>query len=417
MTSAGIQYASWYARDPFRLGKIEAVVLPYSKVNWDTFQTPAPNVVDQVAPVLGARVKAMFEQLVNVININGRFTPNQLLTAIGDFTAYLDFYTNAFSEIWAALCVIKAMDLNSSFRAMGAGVAGGGNLDRIATAWRRLQLVPVPPEFPKLLSKIMGVIYSEPEDFAYITYSDPNATAALVTDWTLATGAGSVAALLTTAEGQLATLETSGAEVSIIQELMSVVYGDPAPLPEPFVNSNQVAFDMHFTRESVFLVATFFAQPSLQPAGGAGGTIPVLIRKGYEKDEMTDLMFTFLRPQIYDASGLTGTLGATHSSVGLLTQADNQAGYSRVYGPLPGNNTIFQDTSFAALNFGNNTFVEIEFWAEFVQSTSGTLNWQTDSRSYDPWTSFYPNPAALGSNTEAWINRLFFTGMKIKELR
>jgi hypothetical protein len=330
-TLSGASLSTWYSRDPFRATKTEAIILPYSKVNWGTFQVGTPAIADTVAVQLGARVLALFQQMVDVINYNGRFTPNQLITTAADWSNYLNHFTNAFTILWALLSSVEALDINASTRAFGTGVAAAGNLDQIAMAWRRLQLVPIPPAIPVYLASIFGVLYADKEDYVQIAYCDPNAAPALVTDWTLGTGAGSIAALIAQANVDITAMEGNTVEANLIQEVLSIVYGPPARFPKPCVTKNTCAFDMHFTRASVFLVATMFAQPGIT-SPGPGGSVPILIRKGMEADPVADLLATYLRPQFFDATGPAGSDGATDSIVGICTRPTT----SRVLGDIMG---------------------------------------------------------------------------------
>jgi len=414
LTSSGLEFATWYSRDPFRTEKTEAIVFPYEQVSWRTFQTLTPGTTDSSATIVGNRVLALFQQIVDVINFNGRFTPNQLLTTSSDWTGYLNNYTLVFSILWSALCVIEALDVNQSFRAFATGMAGSGNLDRIMMAWRRLQLVPIPPGFVEYLAKVTGVKFSDMEDFGIVMYNDPNAALANITDWT---SAAAVSTLIGTAETQLAVLEGNTLENNLIQEVLSIVYGPPAPLPAPIVDHNQLAFDLVFTSCATYLVtALTYSEPQLSVIG-PGGTLPVLIRKGLDGDPMADIAFSLLRPSLYDASAIVGSMGASHSNTGLFNHAAGSQNFSRYYGAdATSNNTILSESTFLALNYGNGTFFEVQWWADFVSSTSGTQFWGKDSRAYDKWNSYYPNAGAIASNSIALLDKIFFKGMKINVL-
>lgn len=410
----GASLSTYYTRDPFMGQRTEVIVRPMPTIAWGSFQCATPAVVDTQAANAAARVSALPNQLFDVININGRFTPNQSLATAADWITYLNSYCQTFSILWTYLSAWKALGINASTRSFGTGMAANGLLDRVAFAWDRLQLIPIPPAIPKLMSEITGVFYSDAEDTVLFGYSDPNATSAVVTDWTsTATTAGTISSLITTVEANLLGMEQSGAESGIINELMAVVYGSPEVLPSPDVWNDQILFDQWFTMASQFLVtANTFVQPR-RISSDPGGVFPILIRKGQESSPHANRMFTFLRPQIYDA-GPADAGAATTSVVGLLSSPNNSSSFSRYYGPGTANNTILGETTFAALNFGNNTFYEVEWWAAFVESTSGTVSWRADSRAYDRWERYYPNPGLLGGNTVKYLDNLFFSGMRIK---
>lgn len=414
LLSSGTELSTYYTRDPFMGQRAEAVIRPMPQIAWGSFQVPTPGVVDTQAANAAARVLALPNQMFEVININGRFTPNQTLVTATDWSTYLNSYSQTFSILWTYLCAWKAMGINASTRSFATGMAANGLVERVAFAWDRLQLLPIPPALPKFLSELFGVFYSDAEDTVIYGYSDPNATNAVVTDWTATgTGAGTLSSLLTSCEVNLAGLEATGAEVSIINELLAVIYGAPEPLPEPKVWNDQILFDQWFCMASQYLVtANMFVQPR-RISSDPGGVFPILIRKGQENSPYADRMFTFLRPQIYDA-GPADAGEATTSTVGLITTTNNIASFSRYYGPGTSNNAILAETAFTALNFGNNTFYEIEWWAGFTQSTSGIASWRSDSRMYDRWERYYPNPAILGGNTIKYVDKMFFDGMKIR---
>lgn len=407
--------SSQYTRDPFRTEKVEVVTFPYNQISWGGFQVSSPGTVDAIASNMGTYVQNFFQRLVEVISFNGRFVPNQILTSAGDFVTYLNAYTQAFGALWALLSTYAAADLNTSTRLLAKGIASNGNMDTILMMWRRLQAIPIPPGIPELLSTITGAYYADAEDALIVAYPTVNESQAATYDWSAPTGANSINSLLTDIAGNLAGLEAAGSEANILTEVFGVVYGVPAPLPKPYVHSSPVEYDLHFTRAAVFdVAANQYVQPSINGTG-AGGTVPVLIRRGHENDAAVKYMFSFLRPQIYDAA--TNGAHATSSQVGLLLNNDNaHAGYCRYYGPGSSNNTTLTDGSFSALNFGNNSFYEVEWWAAFVASTSGTVSWTGDSRSYDRWTIYYPNVALLNSATETLINEIFYKGAKIKTL-
>lgn len=415
LTTSGVALGSYYTRDPFRANKDEAIVFEYPQIAWGSFQVATPLTTEPVALQLGLRVVNFFAQFVDVLNFNGRFTPNELLTATTDFTVYLSNFTEAFSILWTYYGVYAALDINTSTKSFGRGI-GGANVPRAAELWRRLQLLPIPPGFVDCLSKITGVFYSDIEDFVILGYVSRGASTVAVTDWTLNTGALSVDALLNVAETDIAAMEGTANEANIITALLAMVFGTPAPLPNAYVNGNQLAFDLHFTRSPIFRVAaTQFVQPGTN-GGGSGGTVPIMIRRGMESDLYIEYAFSLLRPNLYSPDTDGGH--ATSSQVGLLIAAPNNTqDFSRYYGPNAGaNNTILTDASFAALNFGNGTFFEVLRWAAFIQSTAGLVNWSQDSRAYAHWTLYYPNVALLGDQTLIMLEKIFFSGMKVKEL-
>jgi hypothetical protein len=419
-TVSGGSLSTFYSRDPIRTQKAEAIILPYVNSNMMTsassvaFQSNGATVIDPSADAAGREVTNIFQQLVDLINFSGKFTPNELLQVAADWGGYLQFYTMSFSALWAYWSVLSGLGINASFRSFGTGCAAQGLLDRVAVAWDRLQLIPIPPMFPKMLSEIFGVYYGNEEDWGFVTYMDPNSSLTVVTDWTsTGSGAGTITSLINAIDGPtgfLTSLENSTNEANQIQEIISRVYGPPEPLPKPMVWEDPLLFDQHYCRLVKYLVTNMFAQPQIT-ALGAGGTVPLLVRKGQEGSKYASRMASFLRPAFYDASAVNGSLGTHGSDVGFCTGSAALQDYSRYYGPGPNNNTIYSDSSFAALNYGNATFVEIEWWAAFVQSTSGVLSWVTDSRAYDRWDVLYPNSAFLGSNTNKELSNLFFTGL------
>lgn len=414
--SSGLEFGSYYTRDPFRSKKTEAIILEYAQVTWAAFQVTNPGTADTTANNLGTRVLAMFNNLTDVINFNGRFVPVNALTSANDFAVYINSYSVAFSILWTYLSAFEALEVNTSSKSFGGGIGKAGNISRAAELWRRLQLVPIPPGLPKFLAQITGVFYSEIEDMLIYAYINTAASPTVVTDWTLATGALSVDVLLSLAETDIAGLESSTSEANLVAETFAIAYGVPRPLPTPMIHSNPSSFDLHFTRASVFIDdEDLYAQPSAN-GGGAGATIPILVRKGHEKDPINNIAFSLLRPQLYDAA--TDGANATSSPVGLLINNSNSGGnFGRYYGPAAANNSIIQDNTFAALNYGDGSFLEVEFWASFVQSTSGIVNWRNDARSYDRWTSFYPNVAALGDQSLVLLNQIFFDGLMVRTLR
>lgn len=416
LEGSGLGFSTYYSRDPFRTNKIEADIFEYSAVSWGAFQVGTPGTVDTTAHNLGTRVSQIFQTIVDVINYNGRFTPNQLLTSDADWITYINSYCVAFSILWTYFSAFEALDINQSTKSFGKGIGSAGNIGHATELWRRLQMIPIPPGLPEFMSKITGVMYSDVEDYLLFAYINTAASITAVTDWTLATGALSVDVLLTLAETDIAGMESNTAEANIIQEVLSIVYGVPAPLPTPHIINSSVAYDLHFTHASIFHVANQFVIPSGNN-GQAAATVPILWRKGMESDPYKEIAFSLLRPQLYDAATLGGH--ATSSQVGLLIMAaNNNSNFSRYYGPnAANNNQILLDNSFAALDFGTPNFFEEEWWSAFLNSTAGIINWFADSRSYDRWDTYYPNVAALADQSLILINKIFFDGMKIRDLR
>jgi len=397
-----------YGRDPYRVNKVEALILEYPQVNWGTF-TNNTGAGDPSAAQCGARLTAIYAEITDVINFNGRFIPQQVLTSAGDFAKYLNNYTECFSICFSILSVMKCLDLNTSFRAFGPGLSGQGNLDRVALAWRRLQKVPIPPKVVEHISQLVGVFYSDVEDFAFVTHVNNAATITNVTDFTSASAVGT---LITRAETLLVSLETTTLEAAQIGQTFGVVYGTPAPLPEPEPHTQADQFDLHFTRGINYLSGTNTACPIITGPGNVGGVFPVLQRKGADNDTL----FSLLRPQLYSFSGVPSSASTDLS--GLLTNVTGTADFSRYYGPnVATNNTIISDSSFAALNYGDGSFFEVQWWASLVQSAGINGIWQHDSRSYDRWDEYYPTVQNIGSNTVKKLDTMFLTDLSIRDLR
>lgn len=421
LADSGLEFTTYYTSDPFMTNKTEVVVLEYATINWGTFQIGTPLVVDTNAQNLGTRVTAQWQTICDVINWNGRFSPNQLLTVATHFPTYLNSYHAVFSILWTFLSLYEALDINTSTRLFGKGIGQAGNIAHAAELWRRLQLIPIPPGFVEHLSMITGVYYSDIEDMVILGYVNSAAVKAGNTDWQLATGALSVDVLLTFCETNMAGLEGGTNEAPIINEVLSIVYGVPSPLPKPYVHTDPVAFDVHFTCASTFHVATQFTAPSTNSQQGAG-TVPVLIRTGWETSPYCNIMFSLLRPQIYDAGNLGSN--ATSSQVGLMIIPSTNAleDFSRYYGPTAGgtNHTLeLADSAFTAPQLGGAgvNFFEVRWWELFTQTTSGIAAWFTDSRSFDRWSTFYPNVAAMYAQSTILVENMFYKGMKIRELR
>lgn len=398
-----------YGRDPFRTEMLEVVVWEMTTWNFTTFVND-PLDVDPVAAYVAARMLQMYTQIVDVINYNGRFVPNPILVTASDFTGYLNSYATVFGQLYTILSVIQNLDVNASMRSFSGGVSGAGNLDRAITAWERLQNVPIPPKFvTDILQPIVGVFFCEPDQHVYLGYVNPASSVANVTDWT---SSAAVSLLIGQCETLLGTLESTGAENPLIGSVLGQVYGVPANLPEPVLHTDPILWDLWYTQIAQFLVtAVEFATPTLT-ALNPGGIIPILIRNDVK--DVNPLAFSLLRPAPYSYSTSTGQ-GGTAKVTGIMTQLSTTAGYSRIYTTGAGNNTIVTNNTFGAINFGNGTQWEVQWWSPFEQSTSGVVGWQLDTRSYDRWDVFYADAALLGAQTIKLLDVAFMTGINLRD--
>lgn len=408
---SGARLSTPYGRDLLRTAEVEAVVWELSNASWNNF-TNNPASTDPLVTTLTTRMLGYFNELVAMINFNGRFIPTEVLATPGDFSSYLTQYHIVFNIVWTFLSVVQNLDTNASTRQFGAGVAGSGNLERALMLWKRLQKVPIPPQLPILLSEITGMFYSEPADMVILGYVNTASNATTVTDWTLSTGAQSVGTLLSLAETSMTNIESAAGEAGVIFEMMAMAYGVPQPLPVPYMHTDLASWDLWFTQAAVFLVAAaIYAEPGPAGSVSASGILPILLRTDEDPHR---LAFTALRPQLYNF-GATGSQGATSTLTGLMSIADTIQSYSRAYGTF-GAEGIITDSLFAALNFGNASFLEVSWWAAFTQSTSGTVRWTADSRSYDRWDVFYATVEQLAMNTGKVLDEIFLNGLRIREL-
>lgn len=409
----GGTFATPYGRDPFRTHKLEAMIMPYTAVNWNSLWNDGAS-TDTIAPLVASKVASMFEILVDAINYRGKFTPNQVLTAITDWPTFLNNYHIAMSCLYAVLSVFEAVDLNPSFRAFGTAIGTSGLIERAKFDWHRLNLVPMAPGFPKLVAKLSGVFINADEDWAYVTYVNSGDNPTTVEDWTLATGIGIV---LTAAETALSLLELGTTEGNIIHEILANVYGPPEVLPTPKPHLEPQLFDLHFTRVCSMKGSTsgnYFSQPNFigNTLGGAAQVFPILARRGME---IEPLAFTLLKPMVYP----NNYAAATSRNSGLLSLRSSEQGFGRIYtsGVAASNNIIVTDAKTDA-TFGTEnmltdppTFFEIEWWYALAANNT-TIGFQMDVRLYDRWDVFYATNGQILSPSTSCIDTLFAEGMR-----
>lgn len=408
-----------YGRDPFRVNKTEAFIMEYPQVHWENFNNLG-GTADPVAVAVEAKTQQIVGILLDTINYNGRFIPNQVLSAIADWTTFLNNYTVAFSILYSVLSLPLAANLNPSFRAFATALAGSGNIDRAVYDWKeRLQFIPVPHNLPTWLSRLFGVFYSDAEDFAYVAHINTSAAVANVTDFT---SASAISTLLGVAETALTACETTGAEAPIIHEILAVVYGVPPKLEMPQIHSSQCGFDLHFTHcvQVKDNTSGNFKSTPTPTSLDAGGVIPILRRRG--NTDYDDVLSTVLRPAVY--SFTTGAEGANTNSTGLCTFNNLVQNFGRYYGTnAAANNTILTDAlaaaAFGTYNFNTPSFFESEWWfLADIESTAATaLEWKQDPRSYDRWDEFYVSLQRFIGSTNKVLDQLFLTGLAIRTLR
>lgn len=413
----GSSYVTPYGRDPIRTNKIEVAVFEYFGARWDLFQSTGGT--DPSATLVAQRVLQIFQLMVDTINYNGRFTPNQILTTAGDFATYLNNYTNALTGLNTLMSIADGIDLNQSMRIIATTLASGGLLDRLAMDWRRLQLIPVPPELPLLLLKLSGIYANDAQEVVYMSHVNAGASPTHVTDFTLNAGVDSISALLTTIETDLNTLEVGTSEGNIIQEVMAMVYGAPKPLPQPMVHREPGLYDLNFTRGVAYedlTAVTFMFMPNLSSAVATTGIMPVLQRRGLTPEP---LLATLFRPNAYCTQD-TGFNAAFHST-GLFTPNAGAPTFARVYGPASVNNTILTDAqttaNFGTLNFQGNLFYELEWWSPLAGSTKASTRYDFDNRNYDRWDEFYVQTISMASSTIQLLDEIFLIDTRIRALR
>lgn len=409
----GSSISTPYGRDPIKVSGLEACVLEYQNFNWQSFTNGG--VADTMAAIITAKVNAVFEQIVNTMNFNGRFTPIEVLTTASDWPAYLNNYSLAFGILWTFKSVIMAENLNAYFRQFATAIATAGLTSRIEYDWERLNLVPIPSGVPKLLSEITGVFKNADEDWGYLAYVNTAASTVTVTDWT---SNAALVTLLTLAETTMSSLETGTFEAATIAQIISAVYGVPKPLPQPYVHVSSTQFDLHFT-QAVCVKGTTSGNYFMEPDTTGFGLIstpaylvPILQRKG-EADY--PLLFSYFRPNL----SFTATGTAAANRTGLMTWGTSSPDFSRVY-QSSGANGIFvnqqADAGFGTYNFVTPSFVEVEWWF-LLANNSHPVNIQQDTRLYDRWDILYTSEGQLATNTMKFLDMIFLdeAGLSIRD--
>jgi len=399
-----------YGRDPYSGNKVEVCTLEWQFSSFDSFSSNGAT-TNVGAIACQNRVKNYFQMFVNALNYKGRFTPNQILTAVGDFATYINNYHKAFSGLWTILSISEGIDLNPSMRLFAQGVGIGGILDRTVLNWRRLQSLPIPPKLPtELFNKLSGVFFADDSSPVYTANLNASTSSATITDYSSSTSVGT---LLTNVEIALAAMETNTAESNIVQQVLGALFGEPRPLPTPAVWRDPTLWDMLFTKCSTILNTTS-ALLIVEPYSVAGTLpVPILERKGMSND----LLFTLLRQEPFSSSA--GDI-ATRETIGIINGANTGNSFSRIFGaPFPGAgggvlNSQQATAAFGTYNFSTPSFFELEWWYLLANSSATDLpTFGADSRMYDRWDKHLMPDYRLATNTIAWLDYLFLSDVKV----
>lgn len=410
----GGEYATMYGSNTIR-GAAQTLVteIQYPEVHWDTFQATGSTVTDVPASTTGTVVSRYFQEIVNVINFNGRFTPNQVLTATGHWATWLNDYTEVLSIVRGCEAIMASAGLNGWFKVFGSAFNAQGNFDRVMYLRERLEKIPFPPKLRAYLDRMFGVFGIVDDDMWIVAMINDAATTTAVTTLTSAT---EVATLLTRAETILPDIEGTGTiEANIINQVLAMVYGPPAPFPAKTFDTDPTWYDMHYMQAGQIRdtqAALTYINPQSTGAAGVPGIVPIPVRYGCDAPHLLSI----LRPSVYQAGAQTGVANA--SPVGLVTFPSNHGTFARVYkADIATTAIVTNEVVTAGLTPFSPVVDGYGFWWTELSVLGATGLWQNDTRRYDRWDEYYVGTDRMASATRKYLDQLILVDVHLKPLR